>query len=78
MSKRKRGYPGNFEYSAEKENITNGQGKYGYIKAEQFYYFDSSKTEFYVIGSVAPELFNALIEFIKTLTDIEIIIDNLK
>lgn len=75
--KKKLGYPGNFEYSANEENIRNGHGKAGYIKAEQFYYFDSSKTDFYVLGNVTQELFNALIEFIKQLTDIEIVIDNL-
>ncbi len=76
--KKKLAYPGNFEYSASDENIQNGHGKAGYIKAEQFYYFDTSKTDFYVLGSVTPELFNALIQFIQQLTDIEVIIDNLQ
>lgn len=75
--KKKLGYPGNFEYSAEYENIKNGHGKDGFIKAEQFYYFDRAKTDFYVLGNVAPELFNALIEFINSLEEIEEIIDNL-
>lgn len=75
--KKKLKYPGNFEYSSDSENIKNGHGKDGYIKAEQFYYFDRSKTDFYVLGNVTPELFQALIEFINQLTDIEVIIDNL-
>lgn len=75
---RKLAYPGNFEYAANAENIRKGHGKAGYIKAEQFYYFDSSKTDFYVLGNVTQELFNALIEFINQLSDIEIIIDNLQ
>lgn len=76
--KKKLSYPGNFEYPANGENIKNGNEKEGYIKAEQFYYFDSSKTDFYVLGTVTPELFEALIEFISQLTDVEIILDNLK
>ena len=75
--KKKMGYPGNFEYSAEQENVRHGHGKAGYIKAEQFYYFDRTNTDFYVIGNVTPELFNALIAFINRLPEIEHIIDNL-
>lgn len=76
--RKKLNYPGNFEYSAAEEKIKNGHGKDGYIKAEQFYYFDSSKIDFYVLGNVTPELFNALIDFINGLTDIEIVLDNLE
>jgi len=74
---KKMGYPGNFEYSSEQEYIRNGHGKDGFIKAEQFYYFDRSKTDFYVIGNVTPELFNALVVFIGSLEKIENVIDNL-
>lgn len=75
--KKKLGYPGNFEYLAEQENIQNGHGRSGFIKAEQFYYFDRNKTDFYVLGNVEPELFNELLEFISGLDEIEHIIDNL-
>lgn len=75
--KSKMKYPGNFEYSADQENIDNGHGKDGYIKAEQFYYFDRNKIDFYVLGNVDPELFNALLEFINSLEEIEHIVDNL-
>lgn len=74
---RKLSYPGNFGYDASQENIKNGHGKSGYIKAEQFYYFDSAKTNFYVIGSVTEELFNSLLAFIQGLESIDHIIDNL-
>lgn len=75
--KSKMKYPGNFEYSADQENVSNGHGKDGYIKAEQFYYFDRSKIDFYVLGNVDPDLFNALLEFINNLEEIEHIVDNL-
>ena len=74
---KKLGYPGNFEYSAEQENIKNGHGKDGYIKAEQFYYFDRNKTDFYVLGNVDPELLKALIQFIADLEEVVHITDNL-
>lgn len=76
--KKKLGFPGNFEYSANDENIQNRHGKDGFIKAEQFYYFDQSKTDFYVLGNVEPELFNALMKFISELDEVEHIVDNLK
>lgn len=75
--KQKLRYPGNFLYSAEQEHIKNGHSKEGYIKAEQFYYFDREKTDFYVLGNVEPELFNKLLAYIQTLDEIESIIDNL-
>ena len=75
--KQKMKYPGNFPYSAEQEHIKNGHGKEGYIKAEQFYYFDRDKTDFYVLGNVEPELFNELLAYIQTLEEIENITDNL-
>lgn len=75
--RKKLGYPGNFEYPSSQENIKNGHGKAGFIKAEQFYYFDSEKIDFYVIGNVAPNLFKALLIFIDELDEVEHIIDNL-
>ena len=75
--KQKLKYPGNFPYSAEHEKIGKGHGKEGYIKAEQFYYFDRNKTDFYVLGNVTPELFNELLAYIQTLGEIENIVDNL-
>ncbi|MBQ8315383.1 MAG: hypothetical protein IJ427_12905 [Lachnospiraceae bacterium] len=75
--KQKMRYPGNFEYSAEQENVHGGHGKAGFIKAEQFYYFDRNKLDFYVLGNVEPELFNALIAYIQTLDEIEHVVDNL-
>ena len=75
--RKKLGYPGNFEYSPEQESVKGGHGKAGYIKAEQFYYFDSEKLDYYVIGNVTPDLFNALIIFANKLDEVTHIIDNL-
>ncbi len=71
------GYPGNFEYAADQENVKGGHGKSGYIKAEQFYYFDSGKLDYYVIGNVHPDLLNELFQYIENLDEVEHITDNL-
>jgi hypothetical protein len=47
--------------------VKNGNKKDGYIKAEQFYYFNKAKTEFVVIGFVVKEVFEQLLEFIANL-----------
>lgn len=75
--RKKLGYPGNFEYPADQENVKNGHGRAGFIKAEQFYYFDSEKTDFYVIGNITSDLLDDLLLFIDKLKEVEHIIDNL-
>lgn len=69
-------YKGNLEYSADKELLPYGHGRDGYIKADQFYYFDRNRIDFYVLGKVSPELFNELLEFINRQETVEHIIDN--
>ncbi len=70
-------YPGNFEYSLSDEQIKNGHGKPGFIKADQFYFFDLQKIDYYVIGSITPNLSKALQEFVKQLKKVEFITENL-
>ena len=56
----------------------DGNTKDGYVKAEQFYYFNSHKIDYTVIGKLHPEVFNRLVEFIEGLdVPIEHITDNL-
>lgn len=74
---RKLSYPGNLEYSHLDEDVKKGNKKGGYIKADQFYFFDLDKVDYYVIGSITPKLADALRELIKQLPDIELITDNL-
>ena len=57
--------------------MINGNEKDGYIKSEQFYFFNTDKIDFTIIGSLKPDVFNQLIEFIENQSDLEIIIDNL-
>lgn len=76
---KKLSYPGNFEITHLDSYVENGNDKDGFIKAEQFYYFDKEKIDFEVIGYLKPEVFNKLLEFIENLQiDIVHVIDNLK
>lgn len=64
---RKLSYPGNFPIAPEDQDIATGDnGKYGYVKAEQFYYFQKQSISYHKIGHLEPDIFNLLIEFIET------------
>lgn len=76
--KRKLSYPGNFPISVEDVNIPHGNSKSGFIKADQFYYFEKDKISYRVIGRMEPDAFDELIEFINNADyDIIHITDNL-
>lgn len=81
QKKKKLQFKGNFPITASSEDVKHGHGKEGYIKAEQFYYFNKSKTSYSVIGKLNEETLTSLFEFISTLPkksiNIERIIDNL-
>gem|GEM_PF-2139891 len=71
-------YPGNIEITHKDTIIPGGNSKDGYIKAEQFYYFDTEKLDYTVVGSMRPESFDLLLDFIKNLkVPLERIIENL-
>lgn len=76
--KKKLSYPGNFEITHNDSVVETGNSKDGFIKAEQFYYFNKEKTNFMVIGKVNEETFDRLLDFISNL-EINLIhvIDNL-
>ncbi len=80
--KKKLRYPGNFEVEpADKDMQPWANDKSGYIKAEQFYYFDKSKLDFSVIGALTDAAWEALVEHIESLpgrgVEIRQILDNL-
>lgn len=75
-------YPGNFEITASHKQMQSwANDKSGYIKTEQFYYFDKKKLDYRVIGSLTEEAWDTLVEFIEALSergvDVQIILDNL-
>ena len=75
--KRKLKYPGNFEVANEDSTLVTGNDKDGYIKAEQFYYFNLDKINYSVIGKLNTDVLNDLLIFIASLGLIKIITDNL-
>lgn len=76
--KRKLSFPGNLPITSSDTEIPNGNSKDGYIKAEQFYYFQKDAIDYTVIGNMTIEAFNTLIDFINSLNiDIIHITDNL-
>lgn len=82
QKERKMKYPGNFPIAVDDFNRTDKKPIDGYVKAEQFYYFDKNKIKFNVIGKMDEEIFNLLIEFIQELiekgVEFEQITDNLQ
>ena len=72
-------YPGNFPIVFDDRTVENDNGKEGYIKADQLYYFQKESLEYEVIGRIKPDIFNLLIEFIED-SDFELvdITDNLE
>jgi hypothetical protein len=79
QKKKKLSYLGNFVVTAIDSSVVKGHAtKDGYIKAEQFYYFNKSKTNYHVIARLTEETFAKLIQFISKLDEYEHIIDNLE
>lgn len=71
-------FPGNFPITSDDKVTNPDNGKEGYIKAEQLYYFKKSKIDYQVIGRMNDESLEKLVRFIENLDiDIKEIIDNL-
>lgn len=77
---KKLSYPENMAYSPAEENVINGHGKDGFIKAGVYFFFNREDTDFYVIGNVEVELYLKLLDFVNNIQpdQIKYIIDNLK
>ena len=75
---RKMSYPGNFLIRGIDQNVPGGNGKDGYIKADQLYYFEKDLIKYRVIGYMEEDAFNELIDFIQNGEfELEVIVDNL-
>lgn len=79
QKKRKLSYPGNFPIS-NSDTVTNpDNGKDGYLKTDQLYYFNSSNINYKIIGNVLPDILQLIFDFIQQSSfAITEIIDNLK
>ncbi len=63
-------YEGNLSIMADEKiiNDANYDNRDAYVKADQFFYFDKDKIAYIKIGSVIPDMFNLIIEFINELS----------
>lgn len=79
QKQRKLSYSGNFPITIDDRLVNDDNRKEGYIKADQLYYFQKRNIEYKVIGSLKPEIFELLLEFLEESDfDIVDIIDNLE
>lgn len=75
---RKLKYPGNFPIDSSDTETNPHNNKSGYVKTDQLYYFAKDKLSYTVIGTMKPDVFSELMEFIENSDfDLEDIIDNL-
>ena len=76
--KRKLRYPANFPIENENTQTNPDNGKSGYVKTDQLYYFNKGKVDYTVIGNIQPDIMDLILEFINT-SDFEMvaILDNL-
>ena len=62
---------GNFPI-AEEDKIMNSSktndNRYSYVEADQFFYFDKSKIKYIHIGTLEPDIYNLIIEFIEEIS----------
>lgn len=78
QKRRKLNYPGNFPIAHDDTVTDPHNDKDGYIKMDQWYYFNKDKLDYTVIGSVKQDIFDLLIEFLEDSEfDLYDIIDNL-
>lgn len=71
-------YPGNFPIVENDRVVENDNGKAGYIKTDQLYYFQRDSIEFETIGYLKDDILNLLLEFLEEANfDIVNIVDNL-
>lgn len=75
QKRKKLKFPGNFSVTGKEAVVNGGNKKDGYIKADQFYYFNKDKVTYKVIGTMTKNAFNDLMDFINN-SDFEIGIDN--
>ena len=55
------------------DNVDKTNRMNSFVKADQFFYFDKSKIKYIKIGSLVPDIFNLIIEFIQELAEAGIV-----
>lgn len=63
---------GNFPISPDDkimEESKNSDNRYSYVEADQFFYFDKTKIKYIHLGSIEPDIYDLIIEFIEELAE---------
>ena len=63
---------GNFPISPDDkivEESKKSDNRYSYVEADQFFYFDKTKIKYIHLGSIEPDIYNLIIEFIEELAE---------
>lgn len=66
QKRRKLSYDGNFPISHDDTETDPHNTRNGYIKADQLSYFNKNKISYTVIGSMKPDIFELLVEFVES------------
>ena len=62
---------GNFPIAEEDKIMNSGKtndNRYSYVEADQFFYFDKNKIKYIHIGTLEPDIYNLIIEFIEEIS----------
>lgn len=63
---------GNFPISPDDkivEESKKSDNRYSYVEADQFFYFDKAKIKYIHLGSIEPDIYDLIIEFIEELAE---------
>ena len=67
-----RAIEGNFPIAQDDKIMDNGKShdnRYSYVEADHFFYFDKSKIKYMHIGTIDPDIYNLITEFIQELNE---------
>ena len=70
--KRLKQIDGNFPISTDDKIMNEGKdndNRYSYVEADQFFYFDKGKIKYIHIGSLEPDIYDLIVEFIQELSE---------
>lgn len=75
---RKLKFPGNFPVANDDTVTDPDNGKSGFLKTDQMYYFSKDKIKYRTIGNVLPDIMDIILEFINSADfPVQAITDNL-
>lgn len=63
---------GNFPISKDDKIMDYGKdtdNRHSYVEADQFFYFDKGRIKYIHIGTIQPDIYNLIVEFIQELSN---------